>query len=80
MKLLEKCPVSGGELVEKEVEKLLRGGSNTAIVHVMAEVCIHCGEGLYTQETISHFEDIRKKFTKNDVNEFQPIGKTYQVA
>jgi len=46
----------------------------------MAEVCIHCGERLCTQETISHFEDIRKKLTKNDVNEFQPIGKTYQVA
>ena len=26
MKLFDKCPVCGGELEEKEVEKLLRGG------------------------------------------------------
>jgi len=26
MKPLDKCPVCGGELVEKEVEKLLKGG------------------------------------------------------
>jgi hypothetical protein len=33
MKLLEKCPICGGELVEKEVEKVLRGGANTAILN-----------------------------------------------
>ena len=32
MKSFEKCPVCGGELVEKEVEKLLRGGDNLATV------------------------------------------------
>jgi YgiT-type zinc finger domain-containing protein len=80
MKLFKKCPVCGGELVEKEVEKLLRGGANTAIVYVKAEVCAHCGERLYTQETITRFDDIRKKLTKEDVTGFQPIGKTYQVA
>lgn len=26
MKPFDKCPVCGGELVEKEVEKLLKGG------------------------------------------------------
>jgi hypothetical protein len=28
----EKCPVCGGDLVEKEVEKVLRGGVNTAVL------------------------------------------------
>ena len=42
----EKCPVCGGEVVEKEVEKLLRGGGNTATVSVLAEVCLQCGERL----------------------------------
>jgi YgiT-type zinc finger domain-containing protein len=46
-----KCPVCGGELVEKKVEKLLRGGKNTAILEVDAEVCLRCGERLYPQET-----------------------------
>jgi rRNA maturation endonuclease Nob1 len=29
MKPFEKCPVCGGELETKQVEKLLRGGGNT---------------------------------------------------
>jgi YgiT-type zinc finger domain-containing protein len=37
------CPVCGGEMVEKEVEKLLRGGVNIAAVTAYAEVCLHCG-------------------------------------
>ena len=48
-----RCPVCSGELVEKEVEKLLRGGVHTAILKVQAEVCIKCGERLYKQETVS---------------------------
>jgi hypothetical protein len=28
----EKCPVCGGDLVEKEVEKVLRGGVYTAVL------------------------------------------------
>jgi YgiT-type zinc finger domain-containing protein len=40
----EKCPICGGELIEKEVEKVLKGGANTAILKVKAEVCLHCGE------------------------------------
>ena len=46
MKPLDKCPVCGGELVEKEVEKVLRGGNHTAVLPVQAEVCLHCGERL----------------------------------
>jgi hypothetical protein len=34
MKLFDKCPVCGGDLVTKEVEKMLKGGTNTAIVKV----------------------------------------------
>ena len=60
MKLFEKCPICGGELVEKEVEKVLKGGSNTAILKVTAEVCLHCGERLYRPETVAHFEEVRK--------------------
>ena len=80
MKLFDKCPVCGGDLVAKEVEKVLKGGTNTAIVKVKAEVCLHCGERLYARRTISRFEDIRRKLTQEDVSEFEPIGKTYQVA
>ncbi|MCK4820976.1 YgiT-type zinc finger protein [bacterium] len=80
MKLFDKCPICGGDLVTKEVEKMLKGGKNTAIVKVKAEVCLHCGERLYAPKTISRFEDIRRKLTEEDVSEFEPIGKTYQIA
>lgn len=65
--------------MEKEVEKVLKGGSNTAILKVKAEVCRHCGERLYPRETVAHFEEIREKLTTEDVGEFEPVGKTYQA-
>jgi len=74
------CPVCGGDLVEKEVEKLLRGGVHTAVVTVRAEVCLHCGERLYAQETARRFEQIRSKLEREEVMDFQPMGQSFQVA
>ena len=74
-----KCPVCGGEVVEKEVEKLLRGGVHIAVVVVHAEVCLHCGERLYSKETISLFEQIRAKLARQEVADFQPLGQSFQV-
>lgn len=75
-----KCPVCGRELVEKDVEKLLRGGRHTAVVTVRAEVCLRCGERLYSQETVKRFEQIRAKLERQEVSESQPLGQTFQVA
>ena len=80
MLLFEQCPVCGGEVVEKEVEKLLRGGVNTAVVTVWAEVCLHCGERLYSRETIARFEQIRAKLARQEVTEFCPLGQSFQVV
>ncbi len=79
-KPFDKCPICGGELVEKEVEKLLRGGVHTAIIKVKADVCLHCGERLYSQETVKLFEEIRRKLERKDVANFQPIGQSFQVT
>lgn len=76
----EKCPVCGGDLVEKEVEKVLRGGVNTAVLKVCAEICLRCGERLYSQETVRRFEQIRAKLERQDTKEFRAIGVSYQVA
>jgi YgiT-type zinc finger domain-containing protein len=70
----------GGEVAEKEVEKLLRGGIHTAVLRVRAEVCLHCGERLYAQETIRLFEQIRLKLERQDVADLVPMGKSFQVA
>ena len=66
--------------IEKEVEKLLRGGRHTAVVTVHAEVCLRCGERLYSKETISRFEQIRAKLARQEVVDFQPLGQSFQVV
>jgi YgiT-type zinc finger domain-containing protein len=74
-----KCPVCGGEIKEKRVEKILKGGKNTAVLKVTAEVCLHCGERLYSKETIKLFAEIRKKLEKQEVSEFKVLGKNFQI-
>ena len=80
MRLFERCPICKGEIAEKEVEKVLKGGTNTAIMKLTAEMCLHCGERLYTPESVSRFEGVRKKLSQEDVSEFELIGKTFHVA
>ncbi len=80
MKPFEKCPVCGGELVEKEVEKLLRGGIHTATLRVRAEVCLHCGERLYAQDTVRYFEQIRNKLRRQETEGFLPLGQSFEVT
>ena len=76
----EKCPVCGGEMVTKEVEKLLWGGLNTATVRVNAEVCLRCGERLYSQEMVRCFERIREKLKRDEVGGVQPMGQSFRVT
>ena len=80
MKPFDKCPVCGGELVEKDVEKLLRGGIHTGVLTVRADVCLRCGERLYSLETVRRFEQIRQKLERQEVAEFQPLGQSFQVT
>ena len=73
------CPVCGGEMVEKDVEKLLRGGSHIAAVTVRAEVCLRCGERLYAQEIVRYFAHIRAKLKRQEFTDFQPLGQSFLV-
>jgi len=79
-KPFDKCPICGGVLEEKEVEKLLKGGVHTAIMKVRAEVCLHCGERLYSQEVVRRFEEVRRKLEREEVSAFKLRGKAFQVA
>ena len=76
----EQCPVCGGGLVEKDVEKILRGGSDTATITVRADVCRHCGERLYSEDVVRLFEDIREKLRLRQTKGFHQKGKFYEVA
>ncbi len=79
MKPFSQCPVCGSEVVEKEVEKLLRGGVDIAVITARAEVCLRCGERMYSKETISRFERIRAKLARQEVVDFQPLGQSFRV-
>lgn len=80
MKHLEQCPVCGGELIYKEVTKVLRGGNHTAMLKAKAEICLHCGERLYSMDTVKRFDEIRAKLRQQDTADFNPIGQSFQVV
>ena len=79
MKPFGKCPICGGEVIEKKVDKLLKGGSNSAIVTVQAELCLHCGERMYSEETVRKFENIRLKLEKKETSDFKTVGKFFKA-
>jgi YgiT-type zinc finger domain-containing protein len=76
----EACPACGGPLIVKQVEKLLKGGVNTAVVNVTAEVCQRCGERLYAPESVRRFEEIREKLARQETADFIPLGQSFQVG
>jgi YgiT-type zinc finger domain-containing protein len=80
MQPFDKCPVCEGELVEKEVEKILRGGVHTAVLRVRAEVCLRCGERLYSQDAVRRFEQVRAKLERQETMEFKLLGLSFQVT
>ena len=73
------CPVCGGPLTRRRVEKLLRGGVHTAVLQVEADVCERCGERLYASDTVRRFEEVREKLARQDTAEFTPLGQSFQV-
>lgn len=75
-----KCPICGGDLIEKEVTKLLRGGINIASISVPAEVCLNCGERLYSHATVRQFAAIRNKLERGETEEFHPIGQSFEIV
>jgi YgiT-type zinc finger domain-containing protein len=80
MNPFDKCPICGGELEERIVEKLLRGGVHTAAVKVRAEVCLRCGERLYSEQDVKRFEDIRAKLELQQTEGFRLVGQSFEVA
>ena len=44
-----------------------------------AEICLRCGERLYSQEAIQRFEEIRRKLEQEDTEGFEAIGQLFHV-
>ena len=43
------------------------------------EVCLHCGERLYAEETVRLFQQIRNKLKRQALLGFQPLGQSFTV-
>ncbi len=80
MEKLKQCPNCQGELTTKQVQKLLKGGVNTAIIKVEAEVCLNCGERLYKPDVVRQFAQIRTKLKNQETKDFELIGQSFNVA
>ena len=74
-----KCPICGEKIDVNEIEKLLKGGNDVAVLKVKAGVCKKCGEILYESETVKKFDEIRKKLKKGDTRELHLLGKCYAI-
>ena len=79
MKYAEKCPRCAGAVVEKEVTEVLYGGVNTAFLKVKVDICLLCGERLYTPEVVRQFEQIEAKLERQETEDFQPVGQSFEV-
>lgn len=79
MKPFGKCPICGGELENKRVEKLLKGGGNTVSIKVAAEVCLRCGERLYAEDVVKSFEEICNKLRREEFSHFKTLGQSFTV-
>ena len=73
----EKCPLCGGELADRVVEKVLRGGVDTAVLKVQAEVCLSCAGRIYPQKAIRQFEKIRSRLENRETEGLQPVGRSF---
>ena len=76
----DECPVCGGEMVEKEVKKVLRGGNLTETLKIQAAVCLRCGERLYTPDDVSRFEQIRSTLEAKDKTSAQNATLADQIG
>ena len=77
---IDKCPVCGGKVVEKEVTEVVRGGGNTATLKVDALVCQRCGERFYSQETVRKFEVIKAKLERQETEDFKTVGQAFEAV
>jgi YgiT-type zinc finger domain-containing protein len=73
---LTKCARCGStDLEDREVEKLVRGGSDVVALTVPATVCRHCGERFFSLETIKVLEDARRDLEQGEVGRFRELGR-----
>jgi len=74
------CPICGGDITIKEIEKIVKGGSNVAILKVKAGVYSKCGEKIYSKDTHEKMQTVRKELELGKTEDFELVGNTYRVT
>lgn len=60
------CPICGGEMVDKSVDVVDTINGKLIIIRgISAEVCVRCGEKLYSQGEMKKMEKLREKIQDN---------------
>jgi YgiT-type zinc finger domain-containing protein len=54
-----KCPLCGGQIIEREVNQKIKGGGKVVVLKVRAYVCTECAERLYSLDSVKKFEKIK---------------------
>jgi YgiT-type zinc finger domain-containing protein len=77
---IDRCPFCSGEITEKTVTEVIRGGGNTATLTINALVCQRCGERFYDTETIEKFEAIKADLESQKTEDLKPVGQAFEVV
>ncbi len=65
------CPICGNKMVDKSVDVVDTINGKLVIIRgISAEVCVRCGERLYSQGELKKMEKLRGKIQDNSV---QPV-------
>jgi YgiT-type zinc finger domain-containing protein len=81
MNSLDRCARCGSDDIEtRPVERMVRGGSDAAVVSVEASVCRNCGERFFPIDAIREMESTRKRLERGDVAGFRSLGRLFRGA
>jgi len=75
----DKCPACGGRLAHKDVETILRGGNNAAIIKLPADACERCHTALYSVQTMNWIHNICKNLEEGETSRFKLLGRFFEV-
>jgi YgiT-type zinc finger domain-containing protein len=72
---LSRCARCGStDLDDKDVEKLVRGGDDVAVLRVRATVCHHCGERYLSVDAVRALEQARRDLVEGKQARFRTLG------
>jgi YgiT-type zinc finger domain-containing protein len=72
---LSRCARCGSsDLEDKDVEKLVRGGDDVAVLRGRATVCHHCGERYLSVDAVRALEQARRDLVEGKQARFRLLG------